>query len=575
MAFDIGTVTYSTVDGSIAFPTNSRTKFTSTPEMDATGRTIKWTKCNLTIECYLSAGDVLGGTPRNTDNEFAFVRRVLETVGGQLRIQNKGVGASDINVHSSYKRDVDWGPFPKMLSWAPLGNVSLFCVWEVEWKEHSSQFAASLGITEFSWSSRFDLDQDGATIRTISGFLSVVGTRQGNLAFVIHTDSNADSYREAIRVECPLGFVRDKQTYDVNPAKNRLDFTIVDRQLPHESYPPGISDMDCDFDLDTTTDRGVFTRFIFSFTGTAKAALGHSKSLALKALRDEHDFRFAMLLKNLKTNQGSIIPLPARFRVHEKTKGADARRVQLSLAWILTVVPNKNNKSLFPQDILTRTGFFLQNENSAEEWRNSMNNALGWRGHAGLEVGPQEDEIIDLRRKVGKNNPHLPYIGGGRRYTLPFGKSADEMPFIPPQGAYHDYLNDLFVITNKGRVAHFTVGSDPNSADLLANDIDLDRSKYVMQGYAIRYYEKPAIPVLKTVNRIPVIPIGSPLTRTYFIKSLNGVPIYRSDWEITYIPKNPKAALKNDPVIENPVDPNPAPASGGSNIDAPSDVDAG
>lgn len=571
MAFDIGQITYRTTEGSITFPTNARTKFRSEPELDATGRTVKWVKCHLTVECYLSAGDYLGSGQRTCDNDFQFMRRVLESPAGRLDITNKGTGVFHVNRDSSLGIDINWGPVVRSLEWSPLGNISAFCSWEVEWCQPDSNLANPLRMVEFSWSSRWDIDQDGATIRTISGFATAPGFRNEAhpLSYLPSPTSNADRYRDHIDVECPLGFVRDRQSWEVSPAKNRLDFTIVDRQLPHEAYPIGITDMDCDWDLDTTTDKGVFTRFVFSFSGTAKAALNYPKSLALKVLRDEHDFRFDILLRKLQTSQGSVIPLPARYRVREKTKGADARRVHLSMAWILTVV-TKDLKSFFPSDILIRTGFFEQKENSPQAWRSNMGfegGPLHPRGHAQLSLEHGEDTIVDQRIALKDRL----IFGGSRKGFLPFGKAADTLPFIPLKGAYHDWQCNLDIHTITGSVVYYAIGQGSAPVSLTENRVDVDRAKYHMRGSAIRYGAKPVIPELESVNKIKAIKIGIPKTTSRHLKNLNGVDIYEATWEIWYETKSPNAAKINDALINHPIAGALA-AANNSNMEAPAKV---
>lgn len=566
MSFLIGSIVYSGADGYIRFPENARTKFRSVPEKDSTGRTIKWTTCTLTVECYITAGDIFPNSP-TTDDVFYVMRRVLESPGGVLKINNKGIGNITFNQDTSGVRDVNWGPFPKVIEWEPLGNVSCYVMWEVEYCYLNSRLTLFQNYVEFAWSSRFSLNEDGATTRTISGHLLMPGSRLAPATSRISELSNADDFRSDIIVDCPLGFVRDRQDWDVNDAKNRIDFTIVDRQLPHECYPEGITDMDTDFDLDTTTDRGIFTRFVFSFTGSAKAALNYPKSAALRALRQEHDFRFEMLLAQLKSSHGSIIPLPARFRIREKTKGQDARRVHLSIAWILTVLPT-NAGSYFPKDILTRCGFFKQNnKNDPQKWRESMSKiggTLTQRGHALLSVEANEEKIVDMRINDG-----LPEIGGRRKGLLFFGSAADTLPFVPPTDSYHDYQNSLEVHTVSGTIMPISI-EQANDKVKAFHVVDVDRVKLRMFGHAIRYNSRPVIPELTKVNGIAVDTIGIPKTWQGDVKNLNGVAIYGARWEIWYeLKQDKKDAVPSGTAIENPANPEPVTPVRKGNIDVP------
>lgn len=564
-----GQITYKTVEGSITFPLNATTKFRSSPEKDATGRTVKWTTCTLTVECFISAGDVLGANNQTVDYDFNFMRKVLESPGGVLSVNNKGIGSLLFNNNSSGVCDVDWGPFPKVVEWSALGNVSCYVVWELEFRYLNSFFANTLGVVEFAWGARFDLDADGGTVRTVTGSLSVVGRRESaGSPFKASKYSNADDYRSLVNVDCPIGFVRDRQSFEVNQAKTQLQFTIIDRQLPHEAYPVGITDMNCDWDLDTTTDKGIFTRFIFSFTGSAKAALNYPKSLALKALRDEHDFRFIQLLKQLRTQQGSIIPLPARFRVRETTKGQDARRVHLSIAWILTVLP-ANAGNYFPRDILQRVGFFKQRANDAQQWRNAMGSGNGpltqW-GHAGVGVDSRDDLVFDLRYD-GK----ISSIGNDRRLNVPsFGEAADTLPFVPINGSYHEYRNDLEAHTITGEVVPVQI--DPSNEVSVKIRVDAERCKFKMVGHAVRYGIKPIVPELVRVNGSKVVAFGIPVIKHYDVKNLNGVAIFGTRWERWYQVVDNKASQPQQAAIENPANPEGNGGTSRPNIDVPPNV---
>lgn len=562
MAFIAGTIRYETLEGYIIFPANARTRFRSMPEKDSTGRTIKWTTCTLTVEAYISSDNIHS----TVDSRFDQVRKILESPAGKLSIDNKGMGPISVNENTATIGDVDWGPFPKVVEWEPLGNVSCYVSWEVEFKYLNSRYTNAAGIAEFAWSSRFDLDEDGGTVRTISGHLLVTGRRINYNSKLADKNSNADAYRELITVECPIGFVRDRQTFDVNEAKTRIDFTFVDRQLHHEAFPVGIADMDTAWDLDTATDRGIFTRFIYSFTGNAKAALNYPKSIALRALREEHDFRFIQLLRQLKSSYGSIIPLPARFRVYEKTKGADVRRVHLSISWVLTVLPT-NAGSYFPRDILQRCGFFKQKANNALLWKAGMlqdGGPLTVRGHAKLEV-PNHDLIADLRKSSG---PPIPTIGTGQYSLSRFYEATDEMPFVPISGSYHDYRNDLEAVTVVGKIVPIPIDASLSVKANTEVKLDADRPRFKMYGQSVRYNQKPEIPELTKVNRSKVVRFGIPIIKHYDIKSVNGVALYGATWEIWYIPlENDKAGKKA--WIENPA--NPAPGGGTSqpNITVP------
>lgn len=263
-----GTLQY----GAFIFPNAIKSKVSARPFQDSTQRFTKYVRYRLEAETVLYPGvDVDYHDPDNNGDNRPFfpgnapdadglntldgmdgVRTVLTTRGLPLRFFNKGYGQFDIN---TTQRDVLNGPVPEILAWEPIGdNFAVRIVWGVEVTlAECGDFPINVGrLTEMSYSVEWGIDLAGLTTRTLSGFYEItLDIRSGTVR------NNADIRRDIeLRAQVPIGFGRVSQKYLMNARRDRMDFTIVDKEYPADDknrLHKGIVEMKVSHDVISAT----------------------------------------------------------------------------------------------------------------------------------------------------------------------------------------------------------------------------------------------------------------------------------------------------------------------------------
>lgn len=173
------------------------------------------------------------------DSDLLSIRQKLGESGKPLTFISRGFGDDLKITEKGLKRDVMSGPNPLELAWNPLGDdKSAEITWQIEVVAAvCAKGDRSLGIMALNYGVSFSYDSHGDTTRTIKGYIQIA--QQMNLT---PTDT-ADRYREHFYAAPLHGFKRE-HTWDVSLAKHRVEFTIVDRQIPSPNpFPPGIVDI--------------------------------------------------------------------------------------------------------------------------------------------------------------------------------------------------------------------------------------------------------------------------------------------------------------------------------------------
>jgi hypothetical protein len=178
----------------------------------------------ITITCET----VITNDSNSTDITLESMRFALGQSGRILIFKNKGFG-DDLTVNKGTLRDIDNGPHPEILSWEPIGNdLACHVVWRVVVTIPPCKYSKKLGIKTVVWGASWRIDQEGDTTRTLSGHIDIVGVRR---------QTTADAFRDWFAPAPVHGFSRE-QEWSLDPAKNRIDFAIVDQQIPSPNpYP--------------------------------------------------------------------------------------------------------------------------------------------------------------------------------------------------------------------------------------------------------------------------------------------------------------------------------------------------
>lgn len=233
---------------------------------DEANRVVTHISYILTVKCtfYQSSEGSLS-------NNLDAIKFRLAKAGEPLELS--GIGLGFIEKTS----DQIWGPKPKSFDIIAMhGAIAADTVWVVEFNGPPCVVSQSGGRTVFSAvnsESSYVNDFEGQSTRTITGYYEIPQSRS-NGVFGANIDSSkgtskktldrvADDLRNGVNVVLPFGFKRETNSWRGNKARNRVDFTIVDVQLPGRPYPIGITKVANDaFEFSTnpfTATQGVAT----------------------------------------------------------------------------------------------------------------------------------------------------------------------------------------------------------------------------------------------------------------------------------------------------------------------------
>ncbi len=196
----------------------------------------RWDEAHRTIvavEYHFHVTFYVGAKDDDADNQMAFIRSQLEAVGGSLQYKGgKGIGPFEVN--SGGVRDVDFGPAPELHTFDPVGNgITVKCEWScvaVIPYGISGLGRTTGALMAFNYEYDYDIDEQGLTTITFSGYLEIPVTRR-NSADKTLVD-NADNYWDQINYASAPGYKRMRQERKLSKSKKRLDFNIQDREIP-------------------------------------------------------------------------------------------------------------------------------------------------------------------------------------------------------------------------------------------------------------------------------------------------------------------------------------------------------
>ena len=182
--------------------------------------------------------------PGNTNLSLRDIRYRLTKPGQSFRLYDKGFYNLYANCASpdGYINDVAFGPKPKILSWAPVGS-SMAC--EIEWEcEVCIAYCAApryhAHFLAFNYTVTYGIDLRGLTVRSISGYYEIAMTRT-----LYTVPMSCDSFRHHVNPVIPERFQRTRQDWNLSNDRRRMDFAIVDTELPSNNpWPLGVVKVD-------------------------------------------------------------------------------------------------------------------------------------------------------------------------------------------------------------------------------------------------------------------------------------------------------------------------------------------
>jgi hypothetical protein len=567
----VGTLSYNgyTFDGASEVKVN--TEFVR----DGAERTVVYARHTIEVHAFVSDGS-------STDSQLQNIRARLSHQGQALQFIDKGFGDDlRVNVPGGI-RDVKWGPKPEILHWQPLGSAGACeVVWRVSTCVPDCGNGASdrtSGVMAHNYGITFAIDVRGLTTRTITGYIEIAQTRAGIGGINSkNVPDSADQYRNYIQPDLPDGFQRE-QEWTISDDKSRVNFTIVDRQLPtNNPYPVLVTNIRANHRTHWGRGRDAMA---------LRQSIDMDVELAKGAPRVLGYRLFGELVKqrvDYAARQGNIAILDS-VDANESIFGLDH---SFSCTYRL-ITPLVNTLNSSPGDLLSgsaqnanvpatifdfsRTGMWQQVGTNWSQWRSSISHVFSNRGIAGLQAPAQNDVIIDLcdagvtistsstqpppQQPVAvlapvvrnvKPPPRQSYLTYKQRVAIRHEKYlARQKPLqpTPADGAKNDMTSDQGMNFSVGQssgqstpTADTIQESGPGSffADLIGSALRV--------GYQI---PKPAI-----VSVGGVTPVEQ--SARYIMEHVGnwfGLPVFRAAWWVSYMLPSPPANVSAPPKLE-------------------------
>jgi hypothetical protein len=373
--------------------------FRCDPVYDDTGRVVIWNNYYLEVDCIFWASDY---TEATMSGLMRSVRELLTTPGQQLSIGGLGAGFKNVPpifpVDAKDVVDLNFGPKPVMFEMHPIGQIAYEVRWAVTWASKpcvgTGISTNALAFTHFNFSTTWRNDFEGYSSRMIRGSVGISGIRTVGTKAIAHI---AEETRGSIIVLIPPNFRRVENVWSESDDKTKLNFNIVDEQLPGDPFPPGITAADANFSF--ATGGGPNGMNMASGIGTLtmrlKTAYNQPKNLAgqifiAAALNKAADIRAA-----LGGATGAIVPVAFQLSTG---KWESARLTTGQVSWKLTKDFNTllTACGIFDPIRLTGAPGSTAYDGSYTQWAASMLPLWSNLGVSGYRNLASEADLVDL-----------------------------------------------------------------------------------------------------------------------------------------------------------------------------------
>lgn len=581
----------------VTFPTETETlNIAVKPVYDSSGRAVKYVVYEVTLRAVLTGGvGVTGGAgpgPLPADAVMADVRRRLTARGGEFHYEGVGFGQLSVNVPAAGPtaggqptpaRDVIWGPTPRIINYKPMGQAACEITWVVEVAIPECGAAKyALSPMEFCFRLTFDIDRSGYTRRTYSGFVRIPQTRK---AVDDRTLSDqADRVREDVNPPLMAGFRRTPGRFTLSEDKCRLDFEVVDEELPANVPPQGVVEVSASTTA-VTGEALAGAQWAVTYNATYEMARDVPRSRAFKCFIDL-----------LKDRVGGAGPDGKKPLILPRTLSVSEVEIYGRKAATFSATYQATGAKV---DIVAASGMWRPVPGTDwGKWAASLaGTAFSPRGNAQVKLDANVDAIIDLCGSSAHNlsagglpppaaeaspysletsrpDPKYSYISYGSivhpedqdevhelKTLPPAGGTISTEPFVPiPFPGY-----GLSTGASANAAPPGPSGSGPGTQAATIDSITVDPSqtppvvqtraypsRYVfLRGYGVRAGYPVEIPDLVSVGNAAVTRacrvdrgegVWHWLMATWF-----GVPVYAARWNIRYLVAGRPTSVKIPP----------------------------
>lgn len=579
----LGTVYYN----GFFFPGAITAHVDAVPVYDSTNRFVKWRNHNITIECILYPGaddrvttdpgtggqyvPKFPGSGVTSDDGFRDLRHRLTEPGGLLIFNFQGYG-DDVSVSGSgtasgIHRDVDYGPKPKLLAWEPLGGPKgIRIVWQCTFALAECDTGDfSRKTRELSYGITWSIDDMGATVRAISGFVEVVVRKDGN-----RIQSVAEQWKDRLSFAVPAQFKRESQTYELSPDRSRLEFQIVDREIISDNpYQKDCVEMEVNESV-RPGRRGVASQvWMLTIEGTITVALNKPRYSAWVAFLQIVKSRRALARQFARANnattdkstssastRSSDVMRTLDLQISEELYG---RSMSFSVTWELYC----NLGTL-----LQACGFWQPVPGQAWGlWASSMAPTWGPRGAAQLKT-TTSDYVISMC----EDRTPVPLSESSLRITPAPNYSVFESECPTAENSWLYFKPMCHVIKDTYTSSQYPLGArttqtsskyelestgsghDEQTSNAKPPVIQLRgeyRYRVIFSGLAERIGHEIPQPKLLTYGGANATPIGElHFRQTQDARNLDGCIVYRAQWKQTYAldkkPNGPNYSINPD-----------------------------
>ena len=358
-------------------------------------RTTSHIRVTFQIEFVLLASDAAGTTDFTTRTNMRALRNVLETEGQGLIFTGNGCGDLIVNstVDGGRTRDVAWGPFPKVLSWKPIGGKrAARVVWACETNIPACPNVNYNGIMELVWRMAFNIDRSGYTTRRYTGHLIIPLNRGIAPSATGRTPklkalTTADEFRESI-IPAPISLYRRiPGGFTVSEDRRTLTWDITDELMPPNIPPENFVDVQATHTISSTSIIGPQGLWKASISGTFEPKYNLSRAQSYLEFLYMVNERRNQTIKAAVGEGGKSSLINLSLTISEPMFARQAGTFTLQYSYVCKL-----------DAFIQASGMWRKTRGEWGKWSVSMRDVLGARGivRAGLEFPVDADMILSL-----------------------------------------------------------------------------------------------------------------------------------------------------------------------------------